>query len=122
MGLQIPINIFFSFTYYRLCKALHSRYHGLLAPNSKHRSKIVPTYAEVPQSKEDPPPPERPSRISWVVLLKRVFQLDLAQCPDCGGEVKFIAAIVKKSVIAKILEHLKLPVDPPRFAPARSPP
>src|SRR4051812_21180911 len=59
----------------------------------------------------------KPHRISWADLLKRVFQIDLAQCPDCGGEVKFIAAIMKKSLIAKILEHLKLPTDPPRFKP-----
>jgi rRNA maturation endonuclease Nob1 len=28
-----------------------------------------------------------------VRLLKRVFDLDLAHCPNCGGELKIIAAI-----------------------------
>jgi len=36
--------------------------------------------------------------------------------------VKFIAAVMEKVVINKILEHLKFPIDPPRFTPARSPP
>ena len=37
----------------------------------------------------------RPVRLSWAKLLKRVFDLDLAHCPDCGGELKIIAAILR---------------------------
>jgi hypothetical protein len=95
------------------------RYHGVLAPNSSLRSRIVPA-----------PPAEReaiepiqgkvrdPRRLSWAELLKRTFQVDLTKCPDCGGNVKFIAAIVKRSVVQKILTHLGLPSDLPRFHPA----
>ena len=37
----------------------------------------------------------RPVRLSWAKLLKRVFDLDLEHCPNCGGELKIIAAILR---------------------------
>jgi hypothetical protein len=57
-------------------------------------------------------------RRSWAKLLKRVFDLDLKHCPNCGGELKIIAAILETPVIEKMLTHLGLqPRAPPR-APA----
>ena len=41
----------------------------------------------------------RPVRLSWARLLKRVFELDLEHCPNCGGELKIIAAILERPVI-----------------------
>jgi len=29
-------------------------------------------------------------------LLKRVFEIDMAHCPNCGGELKIIAAIMEQ--------------------------
>jgi rRNA maturation endonuclease Nob1 len=34
----------------------------------------------------------RSGRISWARLLKRVFDIDMHTCPNCGGELKIIAA------------------------------
>jgi hypothetical protein len=34
------------------------------------------------------------ARCDWAGRLKRVFELDLAHCPNCGGELKIIAAIL----------------------------
>ena len=45
-------------------------------------------------------------RLSWAKLLKRVFDLDLKHCLNCGGALKNIAAILKQPVIEKILTHL----------------
>ena len=36
----------------------------------------------------------RPVRLSWAKLLKCVFEIDMANCPNCGGELKFVAAIL----------------------------
>ena len=33
-------------------------------------------------------------RLSWAKLLKRVFEIDMEHCPNCGGERKIIAAIL----------------------------
>jgi len=42
-------------------------------------------------------------------LLKRVVDIDLEHCPQCGGDLKIIAAIEAPAVIVKILTHLVLP-------------
>jgi hypothetical protein len=56
----------------------------------------------------------RPARISWARLLKRVFDIDMQRCPNCGaGELKIIAAILERPVIEKILAHLGLDPQPP---------
>jgi len=38
-----------------------------------------------------------------------VFEIDIEQCPPCGGTLKIIAAIEHPPVITKILTHLGLP-------------
>ncbi len=52
-------------------------------------------------------------------LLKRVFDIDLEHCPQCGGDFKIIAAIEESAVIVKILTHLGLPARAPPRSPAR---
>ena len=82
------------------------RFHGVLAPNAKVRALVVPQ--EVLQAPKPAPqeakPAEceancahyRPVRLRWAKLLKRVFDLDLEHCPNCGGELKIIAAILEQ--------------------------
>lgn len=43
----------------------------------------------------------------------------MEQCPNCGGELKIIAAILEQPVIEKILTHLGLQAQAPPRAPAR---
>ena len=52
-------------------------------------------------------------------LLKRVFDIDIEHCPNCGGAVKIIAAIEDPPVRVRILAHLGLPTRGPPRAPAR---
>jgi hypothetical protein len=61
--------------------------------------------------------------MSWARLLKRVFDIDIEHCPNCGGALKIIAcpeprrraAIEDPPVIVKILRHRGLPTSaPPR--------
>ena len=37
--------------------------------------------------------------------LKRVFDIDIETCVECGGDVKIIASIEDPAVIQKILAH-----------------
>jgi hypothetical protein len=32
--------------------------------------------------------------MSWATLLKRVFDIDIEHCPNCGGALTIIAAIL----------------------------
>ena len=66
--------------------------------------------------------PRDPRRLTWAELLKRVFKIDLTTCPDCGGGLRFIATIMERAVVVKILTHLDLPTISPRFNQARAPP
>ncbi len=100
------------------------RFHGILAPNAKHRSEIIPNAGDnvnptTDQPEETPCPPST-IRISWARLLRRVFNIDVEHCPHCGGTLKIIAAIEESMVIAKILDHLGLPTRAPPRSPARN--
>ena len=48
-----------------------------------------------------------PVRLSWPRLLKRVFEIDFAHCPNCGGELKIIAAILATLVVERIVGHCR---------------
>ena len=62
----------------------------------------------------------RPHRIGWARLLKRVFDIDMQHCPNCGSaELKIIAAIPEPPVIEKILSHLGVDPQPPPKGRAR---
>lgn len=98
--------------------------HGVLAPNAKWRSAIVPSPAKESESAEQTGPEAQGAGkgrryLSWARLLRRVFDIDVTICPDCGGQLKLIAAIADPPVIRKILTHLGLSPHPPPRSPAR---
>ena len=43
----------------------------------------------------------------------------MEHCPNCGGQLKIMAAILEQPVIEKILTHLRLQARAPPRAPAR---
>lgn len=44
--------------------------------------------------------------MTWAQRLKRVFNIDVTTCSECGGFVKVIAAIEEPALIKKILGHV----------------
>ena len=91
-----------------------TRYHGVLAPNSKHRINVTPAKRGKGSAKKLEPkdkknaglPVSERQKMTWAQRLKRVFNIDVTICNRCGGAVKIIACIEDPSVIKKILEHL----------------
>jgi len=45
--------------------------------------------------------------MTWAQRLKRVFNIDIEICSQCGGTMKVIACIEEQAVIDKILTHLE---------------
>jgi len=84
------------------------RYYGVFAPNHKLRADIVPKPPEPGKAKPDRPiAPPRPGRMSWADLMKRVFQIDVLQCPECqDGRLRIIAAISEPTVVELLLAEL----------------
>lgn len=92
-----------------------TRFHGVFAPNSKHRVQVTPAkrgkkpdLSEAPDTDwQDKSPAERHRSMTWMQRLKRVFNIDIEVCEHCGGQVKVIASIEDPKVIEQILKHLK---------------
>ena len=57
-------------------------------------------------------------RIAWADLLKRLFEVDVLRCPDCGARMRLIAAITDPNVARRILGGLSLPPRAPPIGPA----
>jgi len=97
----------------------------VLAHNAKLRALVVPAGQDQEASAAGAAAPEpgcahaRPVRINWARLLKRVFEIDMAHCANCGGQLRIIAAILEAHVVERILTHLGLQARAPPRALAR---
>jgi hypothetical protein len=106
-----------------------TRFHGVFAPNSKHRALVTPAKRgrgnQARVVEERPSPAERRASMTWAQRLKRVFNIDIETCSVCGGAMKVIACIEDPVVIKQILDHLehKAEASEPRALPeSRAPP
>ena len=61
----------------------------------------------------------RPRRLAWADLLRRVFAVDVLECPRCGGRMRLLATIHPPEATEAILECLKLPSRAPPTVAAR---
>ena len=44
------------------------------------------------------------ARMTWMARLKRVFDIDLSVCPNCGGKLRVIGEVTDPKTIARILD------------------
>ena len=76
-----------------------------------------------------PPAPSQPRPLSspaeprlryytWPELMRRIFEIDVLECPRCHGRLRIIAVIHPPDATRKILDWLALPSRPPPLAPA----
>ena len=108
------------------------RYHGLLSPAARWRSAIVPFAPETEHARHDgcnagkqparsetsKPRCFHPRYYSWAELMKRVWEVDVLECPWCQGRMRILAAIHSPDAIRGILECLGLPTSAPPICPA----
>ena len=108
-----------------------TRFHGVFAPNSKHRALVTPAsrgkgnMRQENSKTDDCVPANRHAAMTWAQRLKRVFNIDISTCDACGGAVKIIASIEDPVVIKQILAYLERKAEPKEFNPlpeSRAPP
>ena len=87
------------------------RFHGLLAPNARHRRLVVPTPPPAPVSEgaTEPEPARTRGQMTWMQRLRRGFDMDLRACPRCGAPLRVLAVITDPQVIAAIVAHIETP-------------
>ena len=80
-----------------------TRFHGVFAPNSKHRALVTKAARgkgnKAKGSDEPQTPAERRAAMTWAQRLKRVFRIDIETCRECGGAVRILACIEDPVVI-----------------------
>jgi hypothetical protein len=79
------------------------RYHGVFAPHSRARRRVVPPHAApsppaascrpTEAQSQTEPVPTRTYRVPWADLLKKVFTINVLACPECSGRMKLIAFV-----------------------------
>ena len=110
-----------------------TRYHGVLAPNSKHRVNVTPAKRGKGSSRQGlqgtnsaESPVNEHREMTWAQRLKRVFNIDITICSRCGKAVRIVASIEDPLVISKILDHLETkflaPVTANQLPEPRAPP
>lgn len=107
-----------------------TRFHGVFAPNSKHRALITPAgrgkgSKQANEEGDDRSFTERHAAMTWAQRLKRVFNIDIETCEKCQGPVRIIACVEDPVVIKKILDHLasiETSAEQATLHPGRAPP
>ncbi len=70
--------------------------HGVFASNSQYRALVTPAKrgrGKTIKALKDQTPAEKQASMTWAKRLKRVFNIDIETCSECGGDVKIIASI-----------------------------
>ena len=106
----------------------------MFAANAKWRSRVVDYLRsddgcvgndELPAESRSDPEPEctraRPN-YSWSDLMRRAFDVDVLDCPECHQRMKLVAVILCPSTARSILAHLGCSTNMPKPQPARAPP
>jgi hypothetical protein len=112
------------------------RYHGILAPAARFRSRVVPFTSvagpEAPEGEsasgsqvsgsglapiDESSAKPRPRNYSWAELMRRVFEVDVLECPECGSTMRILAAIHPPAASRAILDCLGLPSRAPPISP-----
>ena len=55
----------------------------------------------------------RSRRLGWADLLRRVFAIDVLDCPRCGARMRWLSVVHPPEAIRAILECLDLPARAP---------
>ncbi len=103
------------------------RYSGVFAPNAKLRAQVVPkgltpNAKHISNGSGVDQESATGSSLSWPELMKRVFDIDVLECPKCQTKgMQQIAAITAGESLRRLLRSVGLPADSPGPHPPRLP-
>ena len=99
-----------------LCKHIPDRYEHLVRyagwysnrARGERAKKSCPSAAVVLASSDEPMASEfaARARATWARLIRKVYEADPLECPQCKGPMRVIALIEDLGVFRRILEHL----------------
>jgi hypothetical protein len=105
------------------------RFYGILAPAATWRSRIVPQATDGLEAENvsgnacvhgsEKRQPRRRRNYAWAELMKRVWAVDVLECPRCLGRMRLMAAIHAEKALQRILDCLGLPSRAPPVSAAR---
>lgn len=52
-------------------------------------------------------------RVDWAKLMRRTFDVDVLECPQCAGKLRIVAVVEDEAVAAAILDELGIARAPP---------
>jgi len=102
------------------------RYHGVFAPASPLRSRIVPGGESRSHKEKKGKCPashksnndELSSPNTWASLMKRVFAIDVLECPKCKSRMQLISYVKDRRSIREHLKHVGIfGNSPPQSTP-----
>ena len=99
-----------------------TRFHGVFAPNSQYRAAIIIKKLDKKPKADSKTESEKRRAMTWVLRLKRAFNIDIQVCEACGGRASVVACIEDPVVINKILNHLQSKSAPFLLPVNRAPP
>ena len=95
-------------------------YYGALAPRSPLRALLVAKAAKETGRVQLTGKVDKLKKKagSWAACLARVFEVFPLICPNCNLEMKPVAVILNDKELVRLLTHLGLPAEFPKFKPA----
>jgi len=61
------------------------------------------------------------SRVTWPVLLRRTFDVDVLECARCHARLRILGQVTDATTIGRVLAKLGMPTEAPRATRARDP-
>lgn len=89
------------------------RYYGCFAPRSKWRKLVVPGRATEESGEKSDDCCSARRRQSWAQLMKRVFAIDVLECPRCGSQMQRVEFVLEGPKIRALLDSVGYAADSP---------
>src|SRR5262249_4792304 len=94
-------------------------YHGVFAPNSPLRKRVVANAQKMPEKKpqSNQGAVKKVEKVSqnWAKLIARIYEVDPLKCRACGKKIKIVAFVTQPAEIRRILSGIGWPIILPEF-------